>query len=69
MKHLGTSQRPFGLGQILNPYLLHYRAAFAFYPVPLPSAPFLPLAGSIPPMEERIGLTTFRIIVKAVEKR
>ena len=22
--------------------------AFAFYPVPLPSAPFLPLAGSIP---------------------
>ena len=66
MKYHGISQRPFRLGQRLNPYPPHYRAAFAFYPVPLPSAPFLPLARSIPPMEERIGLTTFHITNNSV---
>ena len=66
MKYHGISQRPFRLGQSLNPYPPHYRAAFAFYPVPLPSAPFLPLAGSIPPAEERIGLTTFHITNNSV---
>ena len=62
MKHHEISQRPFRPGQILNPYPPHYRAAFAFYPFPLPSAPSFPLTGSIPRRsEERIGLTKFRV--------
>jgi putative transposase len=39
IQHHAGSLLTFVVGQILNPYLFHYRTAFAFSSVPLPASP------------------------------
>ena len=41
-------------GQILNPYLIHYRSAFAFSGAPLPASPWANLAIGCPSREGEI---------------
>ena len=64
MKYHGISQRPFGLGQSLNPYPTPLQGGRSlFIPFLYPLRHFFPLRGRYLYIsaKERIGLTTFRV--------
>jgi hypothetical protein len=54
IQHHAGSLHTFMSGQILNPYLVHYRPTFAFSSDPLPASPWVGLAVNCPSFEGEI---------------